>query len=218
MYDFIYNLWFIYNEFIWWAWEKNPKIYTNENQGKIPRSVALPSPCLQKWMPTVFRCPKTPKTSRTYHRWDWGPNLVGQRNSGLGAEWDNKRGQVIWFFIYMWIFSRSSIKAGWSMVRGTKIMGMGKILRTNDQMTRTMTDNTQLTRFQEGKNNAYLPGMGSRRTCTVDAMVRKRREGWLQHCPLSYDQARCIHPPSAECYAIQAFSIASDFDPKHLDA
>ena len=44
MYDFIYNLWFIYNEFIWWEWEKNPEIYTNENQGKIPRLVALPSP------------------------------------------------------------------------------------------------------------------------------------------------------------------------------
>ena len=33
MYDFIYNLWFIYNEYIWWEW-KNPEIYTNENQGK----------------------------------------------------------------------------------------------------------------------------------------------------------------------------------------
>ena len=32
--------------------------------------------------------------------------------------------------------------------------------------------------------------------------------------PFSHDQARCIHPPFAECYAIQAFSIASDFDPK----
>ena len=47
-------------------------------------------------------------------------------------------------------------------------------------------------------------------------MSRKRREGWLQRCPLSYDQARCIHPPFAECYAIQAFSIASDFDPKQM--
>ena len=32
--------------------------------------------------------------------------------------------------------------------------------------------------------------------------------------PPSHDQARCIHPPFAECYAIQAFSIASDFDPQ----
>ena len=56
--------------------------------------------------------------------------------------------------------------------------------------------------------------MGSLRTRTIDAMGRQRREGWLQHCPLSYDQARCSHPPFAECYAIQAFSIASDFDPQ----
>ena len=45
-------------------------------------------------------------------------------------------------------------------------------------------------------------------------MSRQRREGWLQRCPLSHDQARCMHPPFAECYAIQAFSIASDFDPQ----
>ena len=31
MFDFIYNLWFIYNEFIWWEGEKNPEIYTYEN-------------------------------------------------------------------------------------------------------------------------------------------------------------------------------------------
>ena len=76
-----------------------------------------------------------------------------------------------------------------------------------------MTDNILLTRLQ-GENIAYLPGVGSRRTRTVDAMGRQRREGWLQRCPLSYDQVRCIHPSSVECYAIQAFSIASDFDPQ----
>ena len=46
---------------------KTPKYVQNENQGKIPRLVALPSPRLRKWRPTVFRCPKT---SRTYPRWD----------------------------------------------------------------------------------------------------------------------------------------------------
>ena len=56
--------------------------------------------------------------------------------------------------------------------------------------------------------------MRFQRTHTVDTMGRKRREGWLQHCPLSYDQARCIHPTFGECYAIQTFSIASDFNPK----
>ena len=71
-----------------------------------------------------------------------------------------------------------------------------------------MTDNILLTRLQ-GESFAYLPGVGSRRTRTVDAMSGQRRKGWLQRCPLSYDQAHCIHPPSVECYAIQAFSIAS---------
>ena len=45
-------------------------------------------------------------------------------------------------------------------------------------------------------------------------MHRKRREGWIQHCPLSYNQSRCMHPPFVECYAVQAFSIASNYDPK----
>ena len=74
-------------------------------------------------------------------------------------------------------FSRSSVKVGWNMGRGTKIMRMGKILRANDYMTGTMTDNILLTRFQGGKSFAYLPGVGSRRTRTVDAMDRQRREG-----------------------------------------
>ena len=30
----------------------------------------------------------------------------------------------------------------------------------------------------------------------------------------TYDQARCIHPPFVECYAVQAFSVASNLDPK----
>ena len=76
-----------------------------------------------------------------------------------------------------------------------------------------MTHSILLTRFQ-GEKQFYLPGMGSLRTRTLDAMGCQRREGWLQHCPLSYDQTRCIHPPFAECYAIRAFSIASDFDPQ----
>ena len=32
--------------------------------------------------------------------------------------------------------------------------------------------------------------------------------------PPSHDLVRCIHPPFAECYAVQAFSIASDFNSK----
>ena len=87
-------------------------------------------------------------------------------------------------------------------------------------MTGTMTHNILLTRYlgtkREKGKQFYLPGVGSLRTRTVDSMSRQRREGWLQHYPLSHDQARCIHPPFAEFYAIQAFSIASDFDPQQM--
>ena len=61
-----------------------------------------------------------------------------------------------------------------------------------------MAHNILLIRIQgEKKVFSNLPGVGSQRTRTVDAM---RREGWPQHCPLSYDQARCIHSPFVECY------------------
>ena len=59
-----------------------------------------------------------------------------------------------------------------------------------------------------------LPRMGSQRTWSATVMSRKGREGWVQHCPLSYDQACCMHPPSVKCYAAQAFSFKSDVDPK----
>ena len=52
--------------------------------------------------------------------------------------------------------------------------------------------------------------MGSQRTRSLVAMRRKRREGWLQSCPLSY----YIQPSLVEWYAIQAFSIASNLVPK----
>ena len=66
---------------------KNPEIYKTKTKEKIPRLVTLPSPRLRKWRLTVFRCPKTLKTSWTYPRWDGGPILVGQRNTGLGTVW-----------------------------------------------------------------------------------------------------------------------------------
>ena len=56
-------------------------------------------------------------------------------------------------------------------------MGMGKILRTkqlddgdNDSQTYCLLG------FKE-KKQSYLPGVGSLRTRTVDAMSRQRREG-----------------------------------------
>ena len=30
-------------------------------------------------------------------------------------------------------------------------------------------------------------------------MHKRRKEGWLQNCPLLYDQARCMHPPFVKC-------------------
>ena len=42
MNNFIYNIWFIYKNLIWWGWEKNREIYKRRYKGKkIP--VWLPS-------------------------------------------------------------------------------------------------------------------------------------------------------------------------------
>ena len=105
---------------------------------------------------------------------------------------------------------------GWSKGWGTKIIRIGKILETNHLVTGTgtMTHSILLTRFQVGKNNAYLTKVEVRKDPYRKPDGQEEEEGWLQHCPLSYDQARCIHPPFVEYYGIQAFSIASDFDPK----
>ena len=117
--------------------------------------------------------------------------------------------QIIWFFTYEFskIFNKSGLGFGLRYKNNREGEDLEKL------PTRWLTHNILLTRLQGGKKQFYLPGMGSLRTRTIDAMGRQRREGWLQRCPLSYDQARCSHPPFAECYAIQAFSIASDFDP-----
>ena len=47
----------------------------------------------EKWRPTVFRCPKTSKTSRTYPRWDWGPSLVGKEIQGWARNGTIKEGR-----------------------------------------------------------------------------------------------------------------------------
>ena len=66
---------------------KTPK-YTKE-ETKEKNSLFGCSPILPstKLRPTVFRCPKTPKTSRTYPKWERVPNLMGQKKTGLGAVW-----------------------------------------------------------------------------------------------------------------------------------
>ena len=70
-----YNIWFIYNEYDGNG-RKKPEIYTGEKQGKIHRLVALPSP-VYKIGGRLFSGAKEPKTSRTYTRLDWDPNLQG---------------------------------------------------------------------------------------------------------------------------------------------
>ena len=92
-------------------------------------------------------------------------------------------------------------------------MGMGKILRTNDLMTGTMTHNILLTKFQGGKKQCLLTRDGVPKDPYRRRHGQEEEERMTPTLPLSYNQDLCIHPPSVECYAIQ-FSIASDFDPK----
>ena len=62
---------------------KTPKYTKNETKVKIPGLVAL--------HPLVYEvevdCPKTPKTSRTYPKWERVPNLMGQKKKGLDTAW-----------------------------------------------------------------------------------------------------------------------------------
>ena len=49
--------------------EKTLKYTQGENKGKNPPFSCPPiPPSTKKWWPTIFRCLKTPKTSRTYPR------------------------------------------------------------------------------------------------------------------------------------------------------
>ena len=59
--------------------EKKPKYNKtkNETKEKVSPFGCPPIPPSMKWRPTVFRCPKMPKTNRTNPRWDRGPSLVG---------------------------------------------------------------------------------------------------------------------------------------------
>ena len=83
-------------------------------------------------------------------------------------------------------------------------------------MTGTMTHNILLSRFLgfKGENQCLLIRDG----VPMDPYRRhhgQEEEGRMTPTlPLSYDQDRSIHPAFVECYAIQVFSIASDFDPK----
>ena len=65
MQDCIYKLWFIYNEFIWWEWEKNPEIY------KEKFTVWLPS------HPHVYETGGRLFSGVQKHRKQAGPTLGG---------------------------------------------------------------------------------------------------------------------------------------------
>ena len=60
--------------------KKAEKQKVTKSRKKFPVWLPSPPPVYEKWRPAVVRCRKTPKRSRTYPMWDWGPSLVGQRN------------------------------------------------------------------------------------------------------------------------------------------
>ena len=87
---------------------------------------------------------------------------------------------------------------------------MGRILKTNSEVMRTMTHLTQLTRGSRGHGNSKTPtypGWGPKGPgpSSPYAGVGGQDDSNIAHC---------IHQPFAECYAVQAFSIASNLDPK----
>ena len=68
--------------------EEPRNIYKAKNKEKSPVWCPSHTPVYEKkWMSTVFRCPKTPKTSRTYPRLDGGPSVIGLRKIVLGSVW-----------------------------------------------------------------------------------------------------------------------------------
>ena len=69
---------------------KTPKYIQIENKGKNSPFGCPPILHVYEMEADCFPVSETPKTSRTYPRWDGGPSLVGQRNTGLGAEWVDK--------------------------------------------------------------------------------------------------------------------------------
>ena len=76
-------------------------------------------------------------------------------------------------------------------------MGMRKILRTNDSMTGTMTQNILLTRFQGGKTMPTYPGWGPEGPIPQTPLTLKRRKNVVddvtnveQHELLGFDASR----------------------------
>ena len=61
---------------------KNLEIYKRRNKGKNSPFGCPPILPSTKCRPTVFQCSKTPKTSRTYAKWERAPNLMGKKRQG----------------------------------------------------------------------------------------------------------------------------------------
>ena len=82
LYDFIYNLWFIYKEGYMMGMGEKTRNIQKQNQGKIPRLVALPSPLLRNGGRLFSGVRKTPKKSRTHPKLERVPNPIGQKQQG----------------------------------------------------------------------------------------------------------------------------------------
>ena len=82
-------------------------------------------------------------------------------------------------------------------------------------MTGTMTHNILLTRFQGGKKQCLLTrGWIPEETVPYTPWAGRGGKDDSNIAHFLTTRLAAFTPPSAECYAIQAFSIASDFDPK----
>ena len=91
-------------------------------------AVAQMAPSM-KWRLTIFQCPKTLKTSRTYPRWERDPSLMGQKIQGWSWYGQLKADNMIFIHVNF-----QDLQQKWAGVRVEvqKIMGMGKILETNN--------------------------------------------------------------------------------------
>ena len=113
MWDFIYNLWFIYNEcYMMGMGEKKREIQINEKlkpRKKFPVWLNF-HPFLR--LRNCGRCPKTPKTSRTYPECDRDPSLVGQEIQGWARYGQLKTGNMNYIHVNFQDFQQKRAGAG----------------------------------------------------------------------------------------------------------
>ena len=94
--------------------------------------------------------------------------------------------------------------------RVQKRMGTENILEANYDGD----NNSQRTTKELGRQ-AILLTRGGVPKDLVCSRYAQEKDGRMTPTLLpTFDQTRCMHPLSVECYAVRAFSIASDFDPK----